>query len=237
MTTVLIVVAHPDDAEIAMGMRIHEYARQGARVWVHCLTTGAPGPDGTPERKDECLAAGAILGVENYSFSNIPDTRFIENRGEINSDLVKLLDETRPDVVYTHFPDDQHLDHRVTAQEVKTVALRAANNLIYFRSPYSIGFEPTKIFVGTRELLDLKARALRCFASQQQLDMDIFRKLAEVVYRQHIHHRVVERFPSEANSAELFHTARDIEFAGWPHPDLHRSADKATKASKHGQRC
>lgn len=218
MTTVLIVVAHPDDAEIAMGMRIHEYATQGARVWVHCLTTGAPGPDGAPERRDECLAAGAILGVENYSFSNIPDTRFIENRGEINSDLFELFDQTRPDVVYTHFPDDQHLDHRVTAQEVTTVALRAANNLIYFRSPYSIGFEPTKIFVGTQELLDLKARALRCFASQQQLDMDVFRKLAEVVYRQHVHHRVVERFPPETNSAELFRTARDIEFAGRTEP-------------------
>ncbi|MFD4370070.1 PIG-L deacetylase family protein [Streptomyces sp. NPDC058486] len=218
MTTVLIVVAHPDDAEIAMGMRIHEYARQGARVHVHCLTTGAPGPDGTPERRDECLAAGAILGVENYSFSNILDTRFVENRGEINSDLFKLFDETRPDVVYTHFPDDQHLDHRVTAQEVTTVALRAANNLTYFRSPYSIGFEPTKIFVGTEELLNVKAKALKCFASQHQLDMDVFRKLAEVVYRQHVHHRVVDRFPPGMNSAELFRTAREIEFASQAEP-------------------
>ncbi|WP_149180699.1 PIG-L family deacetylase [Streptomyces sp. TRM49041] len=226
MTTVLIVVAHPDDAEIAMGMRIYEYARQGARVWVHCLTTGAPGPDGTAERRDECLAAGAILGVKHYSFSNIPDTRFVENRGEINSDLFKLFDETRPDVVYTHFPDDQHLDHRVTAQEVTTVALRAANNLIYFRSPYSIGFEPTKIFVGTRELLNIKARALRCFASQQQLDMDVFRKLAEVVYRQHVHHRVVDRFPPGMDSAELFRTARDIEFAGRTEPFQRRLAVK-----------
>ncbi|MGH3905884.1 MAG: PIG-L family deacetylase [Pseudonocardiaceae bacterium] len=64
MTTVLIVVAHPDDAEIAMGMRMHWYAVNGARVRVHCLTTGAPGPDGTAVRREECLNAGALLGVD-----------------------------------------------------------------------------------------------------------------------------------------------------------------------------
>ncbi|MFE5797151.1 PIG-L deacetylase family protein [Streptomyces sp. NPDC056503] len=213
MTTVLIVVAHPDDAEIAMGMRIHEYARRGAQVHVHCLTTGAPRPDGTPVRQDECLAAGAILGVENYTFSNIPDTRFIENRGKINSELLKLLHDARPDIVYTHFPDDQHLDHRVTAQEATTAALRAAHNLIYFRSPYSIGFEPTKVFMGSHELLNVKAAALKCFASQAQLDMDVFRKLAEVTHRQHVHHRVLDSFPPGLNCAELFRTAREIEFA------------------------
>ncbi|MFG2645934.1 PIG-L deacetylase family protein [Streptomyces sp. NPDC048370] len=213
MTTILIVVAHPDDAEISMGMRIHEYARGGAHIRVHCLTTGAPGSDGTAERPAECLAAGAILGVEEYTFSTIPDTRFIEHRGEINADLFKVFQEARPDVVYTHFPDDQHLDHRVTAQEATTVALRAANNLVYFRSPYSSGFEPTKIFMGTQELLNTKAKALACFASQQQLDMDVFRKLDEVVYRQHVHHRVVERFQPGSDCAELFRTAREIEFA------------------------
>ncbi|MCX5181166.1 hypothetical protein [Streptomyces sp. NBC_00268] len=94
-----------------------------------------------------------------------------------------------------------------------TVALREANNLCYFRSPYSVGFEPTRIFAGTQELLDAKAAALKCFASQRQLDMDVFRKLAEVAYRQHVHHRVVERFPPGLDCAELFRTAREIEFA------------------------
>lgn len=41
------LVAHPDDAEITMDMRVHWYALNGARVRVHCLTIGAPGPDGT----------------------------------------------------------------------------------------------------------------------------------------------------------------------------------------------
>jgi len=64
MTTVLIVVAHPDDAEIAMGMRMRWYALNGAWVRVHCLTTGAPGPDGAALRRGECLNAGELLGVD-----------------------------------------------------------------------------------------------------------------------------------------------------------------------------
>ncbi|MFE0055404.1 PIG-L deacetylase family protein [Streptomyces sp. NPDC059003] len=213
MTSVLVIVAHPDDAEIAMAMRIRAYALSGARVRVHCLSTGAPGPNGTPERTEECLAAGAILGVDQYTFSAIPDTQFVEHRVEINTSLFQLFAEERPDLVYTHSPHDQHLDHAITAQEVTTVALREANNLYYIRPTYSLGFEPTKVFVGTQELLAVKDQALKCFASQRQLDMDVFHQLAEVAHRQYVHHRVVERFPPGANCTELFRTAREIEFS------------------------
>lgn len=212
MTTVLVVVAHPDDAEISMGMRIRWHALRGDQVRVHCLTTGHPGADGEPVRRDECLRAGVLLGAE-YSFSSILDTRFVDHRGAINSDLFDLITRTRPDVVYTHYPRDQHLDHRITADEVTVVAMREAQDLLYFRSPYSHTFEPTLVFMGNRELLDTKMEALACFGSQSQLDMDIYRQLADVSYRQHVHHRVVERFPSETRCAELFVVARRIEFA------------------------
>jgi len=213
MTTVLIVVAHPDDAEIAMGMRMRWHALNGAEVRVHCLTTGALGPDGAATRQEECLAAGELLGVDHYTFSSIPDTRFVEHRGRINTDLFSVFRNTRPDIVYTHYPGDQHLDHSTTAQEVTTVAAREARNLYYFRSPYSVGFEPTLVFMGTPELLDIKGRALKCFASQHQLDMDVFRKLDEVEYRRHVHHRVIAGFPERSTCAELFAIARRLEFA------------------------
>ncbi|MGH3697316.1 MAG: hypothetical protein ACRDRX_25580 [Pseudonocardiaceae bacterium] len=66
------------------------------------------------------------------------------------------------------------------------VAQREARNLCYFRSPYSVGFEPTMFFMGTQELLDVKVRALKCFGPQQQIDM---------------------------NGVELFSIARRVEFA------------------------
>lgn len=215
---VLIVVAHPDDAEIAMGMRIRWYTRNGARVRVHCLTDGAAAADmvdGDVRRK-ECLAAAALLGVEDYTFSAIPDSRFTDHRGAINGELSRLFRQDRPDIVYTHFPSDQHLDHVTTAQEVTSVALRETGNLTYFRSPYSAGFDPNEIFMGTSELLQVKETALACFASQRQLNMTAFTTLAEVAHRQHVHHRVVERFPPHATTAELFSIARRVEIVGAP---------------------
>ncbi|MFD8984305.1 PIG-L deacetylase family protein [Streptomyces sp. NPDC059564] len=226
MKSVLVVVAHPDDAEISMGMRIRWYAEQGARVRVHCLTTGAAEADGTRPRRDECLSAGAVLMVDEYTFSDIPDTRFVEHRGRINADLFAVFDEARPDVVYTHHPQDQHLDHAVTGDEVTAVALREAMGLCYFRSPYSTGFEPTMFFVGARELMDAKVKALESFTSQRQLDMDVFRQLGAVAHRQHVHHRVVERFGEEAAYCEMFRVHRSIEFGGAPPgvaPDVRRA--------------
>ncbi|KNE83330.1 PIG-L domain-containing protein [Streptomyces xinghaiensis] len=219
MTDVLIVVAHPDDAEIAMGMRMLDHALTGDHVRVHCLSPGAPTAEGAKLRRSECLAAGALLGVAQYTFSPIPDNEFVERRVEINRALFCVFGERRPDVVYTHFPDDQHLDHRITADEVTTVALREADNLYYFRSPYSHEFEPTEVFVGTPALLTSKAEALRCFASQKQLGMDTFLTLAAVTHRQHVHHRVVERFPAGHNYAELFRTVRNIRFAAHADPE------------------
>ncbi|MFF8431094.1 PIG-L deacetylase family protein [Streptomyces sp. NPDC016566] len=206
--SVLVVVAHPDDAELAMGMQILAHARAGDRVRVHCLTTGHPAD--SDARRAECLAAAKILGVTEYTFSTIPDTRFVEHRGRINADLFAVVAEDRPDVVYTHFPDDPHIDHAVTGEEATTVAFREANNLIYFRSPYSRNFEPNRFFTGTPDLLTAKLAALRCFTSQQQLDMNVFHALTTIAFRQHVHHRVVERFPNGTHGAEMFRTVRQI---------------------------
>ncbi|WP_433464010.1 PIG-L deacetylase family protein [Spirillospora sp. CA-128828] len=181
---------------------------------MHCLTTGTPNPlSSTQVRREECLAAASLLGIDEYTFSSIPDTRLVEHRSAIHTTLSKVFRDTRPDVVYTHYPDDQHLDHVTTAAEVTAVALRETANLRYFRSPYSTGFEPTFVFMGTPELLRVKEKALRCFTSQQQLDMDVFQRLAEVTYRQFIHHRVVARFPAQVNCGELFQITRHVEFA------------------------
>ncbi|WP_221354648.1 PIG-L deacetylase family protein [Streptomyces beigongshangae] len=228
MTDVLIVVAHPDDAEIAMGMRLRDHTLTGDHVRVHCLSPGASTAEEADQRRSECRAAGALLGVAEYSFSQIPDNEFVERRVEINRELFRVFSKRRPDIVYTHFPDDQHLDHRITADEATTVALREAEALYYFRSPYSHGFEPTLYFIGTPDLLAAKQAALACFHSQQQLDMSVFSGLTELAYRQHLHHRVVERFPDGAHGAEMFRTARQVVHA--TRPRVSRPGD-ATPAS------
>ncbi len=238
MTTprsVLIVVAHPDDAELAMAMRIRDHVLAGDRVRVHCLSAGRADRDDGAARRDECLAAAKVLGIGGYTFSQIPDTRFTDHRGAINEALFAAFATERPDVVYTHYPDDQHLDHAVTGEEATTVAMRGAADLIHFRSPYSRNFEPNLYFIGTPDLLSAKQTALACFASQQQLDMVVFSGLTELAYRQHVHHRVVERFPVQAHGAEMFRTARQVVHASRETedaPTLQRPSYRSTRRER-----
>jgi LmbE family N-acetylglucosaminyl deacetylase len=210
---VLVVVAHPDDAEIGMGMRIHWYAAGGSDVHVHCLSRGSQAEENGEHRADECVRAGAILGVRDYTFSDIPDTRFADHRGAINAELFRVMREVRPDAVYTHYPEDQHLDHSVSAAEVTAVAQREAFDLTYFRSPYSVRFDPNMFFLTDDNALAVKKKALACFGSQKQFDMEVFTRLALVGHRQHLHHRIVERFDPGAVVAEQFVIQRRLEFA------------------------
>ncbi|MGW2874430.1 PIG-L deacetylase family protein [Kitasatospora sp. NPDC001225] len=195
----------------AVGRRsqLLHHAIVGDRVRVHGLSDGRPGMD-DGVRRAACLAAAKILGIGRYTFSTIPDTRSTDCRGAVNATLFDTFGLEWPDAVYTQCPDDQHLDHAVTGEEVTAVAMREAADLLYFRSPCSRNFEPNRFFVGTPELLTAKRDALACFASQQQLDMEVFGSLTALAYRQHVHHRVVERFPDGAHGAEMFRTARRI---------------------------
>ncbi|MEU4802854.1 PIG-L family deacetylase [Actinosynnema sp. NPDC023587] len=215
--TALVVVAHPDDAEIAMGMKIRWYADHGVDVHVHCLSQGFRNGDRRTAllRVEEARAAGEVLGVREYTFSDVPDNGFVDHRRAVNAELFRLMEAVRPDVVYTHYPQDQHLDHRITAEEVLVAALREAADIRLFRSPYSVDFTPTAFFLGDAELMAAKMAALRCFTSQPQWDLAVFEQLAAVAHRQHVHHRVLERAeaaggPSPAY-AEMFVIRRLIE--------------------------
>ena len=219
---VLVIVAHPDDAEISMGMRIRWLVLQGADVRIHCLSTGEGRPHSetgnrpaSSSRTEESAAAGRVLGVTRYTFSQIPDSRFTAARSDINAQLFEVIRSDRPDDVYTHYPRDQHLDHVVAGEEVSAVAFREASDIYYFRSPYSVSFVPNLFFLGTPELAAAKMAALRCFKSQSQLNMDVFLRLAAVTHHQYIHHRVLERINRDTQSltCETFQVSRLIEDA------------------------
>ena len=218
---VLVVAAHPEDAEIAMGMKIRSLVLQGATVRIHCLSDGrrrADVPKGQDVRTAEALAAGKILGVSEYTFSEVPDNQFTSHRTLINSVLFHVIREFRPTAVFTHFPKDQHLDHVITGEEVSVVASREVCNIFYFRSPYSLEFSPNFFFFSTPGLLAVKMAALSCFPSQAQLNIEVFGQLAGLAYYQHVHHRVLERISDQHASlrAEMFRIERLIEYVSDP---------------------
>ena len=108
---VLVLGAHPDDAEVHAGGILALAAKRGLKGAILDLTCGDLGTRGTPEtRRAEALEAARILGVERIIL-NLPDARFGEGPAERDA-LIEQIRRLRPRVLILPHPGDQHPDHR-----------------------------------------------------------------------------------------------------------------------------
>jgi LmbE family N-acetylglucosaminyl deacetylase len=122
----LIVGAHPDDADHAAGGLAALYRAAGHVVCMVSLTNGdaghhqEPGPVLARRRRAEAAAAGAVIGATYDLFQNHDGELLptLDNRNQV----IRLLREFQPDLVLTHRPNDYHPDHRYTSQLVQDAA-------------------------------------------------------------------------------------------------------------------
>jgi LmbE family N-acetylglucosaminyl deacetylase len=122
----LIIGAHPDDADYAGGGTAALYRAAGHEVKLISLTNGAaghhinPGPDLVKRRRAEAAAAGAVIGASYETFDN-PDGGLLPTL-EVRAQVIRLIRTFKPDLLLTHRPNDYHPDHRYTSQVVQDAA-------------------------------------------------------------------------------------------------------------------
>ena len=118
---VLVIGAHPDDAEVHVGGLLALAAQRGLRAGILDLTSGDLGTRGTAEtRRAEAMAAAGILGVERIIL-DLPDARFDE--GEANRlKVMEQIRALRPEVLILPHPEDRHPDHRRAHRLAKEAA-------------------------------------------------------------------------------------------------------------------
>lgn len=122
----LIIGAHPDDAEYAGGGTAAWYRRLGYTVRMVSLTNGdaghheKAGPDLAKRRLAEAQASAAVIGATYQIFDN-PDG-FLEPSLPNRLAVIRLLRTFQPDLVLTHRPNDYHPDHRYTSLLVQDAA-------------------------------------------------------------------------------------------------------------------
>jgi bacillithiol biosynthesis deacetylase BshB1 len=115
----LVIVAHPDDAELACGGVILSHIAQGKKVGVVDLTQGEMGTRGTKEtRKSEAKEASEILGLNFRGNLNMPDATFTISQENILS-VIKIIRLHQPEIVITNAIEDRHPDHPKAAELVK----------------------------------------------------------------------------------------------------------------------
>jgi len=177
----LIIGAHPDDAEIAMGGTILRLQDAGKRVGVLDITRGEMGTRGSMQDRDaETAAATKLLGLAYRGNMNLPDGRVV-NDVPTREALALRLRDLQPDLVLTHHCEDLHPDHatvgRMTREAwylsgLKRLAeldggppAKRPTRLLHYLG--HVAFDPTLV-VNIDAQWERKLEVIRCYASQIQ---------------------------------------------------------------------
>jgi len=117
---ILAIGAHFDDVELGCGGSLAKHVSNGDKVNIYIATkSGYKDPDGVNIRSDaiahqEGLDAARIIGAN--LIADKFETLSLEFNDAINARLVKIIDELKIDIIYTHFIGDVHHDHIALAQ-------------------------------------------------------------------------------------------------------------------------
>ncbi|MBI1373673.1 MAG: PIG-L family deacetylase [Phycisphaera sp.] len=119
----LVLGAHPDDADYHAGGLVSIYRQRGRAVRMVSVTDGSSGhhkksgDELATIRKAEAKAAGDVVGAE-YHVWDYPDGR-LEPSLELRERIIAEIRTFKPDLVLTHRPNDYHPDHRAVGQAVQ----------------------------------------------------------------------------------------------------------------------
>ncbi|MCA9122800.1 MAG: PIG-L family deacetylase [Planctomycetaceae bacterium] len=119
----LVLGAHPDDAEFHAGGLISIYRERGYAVKIVSVTNGAAGHhERTAEeliniRASEAAAVGQMIGAE-YEVWEYPDGG-LQPTLEVRHRIIREIRNYAPDLVLTHRLNDYHPDHRAVGQLVQ----------------------------------------------------------------------------------------------------------------------
>jgi len=118
----MVIGAHPDDADIRAGGLAARYIEQGGQAMLVSVTNGNAGhhemePDALARRrKEEARRAGEVIGAE-YVVLDHDDGRLVPTV-EIREELIGMIRAFAPDLVLAPRPFDYHPDHRAVGQLV-----------------------------------------------------------------------------------------------------------------------
>ncbi len=123
MTKVLVLGAHPDDAEFFAGGLLARHAAIGSEIRIVSVTNGQSGHQSIPSselvqiRKQEAANSGAIIGA-TYVTGEFPDGSLLPSL-QLREFIIREIRNFAPDLVLTHRPFDYHPDHRAVGQAVQ----------------------------------------------------------------------------------------------------------------------
>jgi LmbE family N-acetylglucosaminyl deacetylase len=173
---ILCIGAHPGDPEFGCGGTMARYSDAGHSVTFLYLTRGEAWAgdkslsfdQAAALRTKEAETSCKILNVKALFAGQIDDnTELNKKRAE---ELTKLILSVNPDLVFTHWPLDSHMDHQVTACLTYTAWIKSEQkfDLYYYEidtGSETVGFNPTD-YVDITEVRDRKKAAMMAHKTQ-----------------------------------------------------------------------
>jgi len=160
---ILAIGSHPDDIEFGCGGTLAKFSSDGKnRIYLLVMTRGSKGGNPGLRWREQKLSA-KILGAELYS-GDFKDTEIPSARRTITA-IENVIKDISPDLIFTHFPEDTHQDHRATAQGTIS-ATRYIRNVLFYEVPTTVNFAPANVFTDIGIFMEKKLRLLKAHKSQ-----------------------------------------------------------------------
>ena len=121
---VMVIGAHPDDADIDCGCTAAKLIKKGARVKFVAVCNGNIGHhiyDRTKTaavRRQETLDAAKVWGLDSYDIYGYEDAG-VPYDIPTREVIARRIQEFEPDIIITHRDCDYHVDHRTVGMHVK----------------------------------------------------------------------------------------------------------------------
>ena len=171
---IVCVGGHPDDPESGCGGTLAKLVSLGHEVTIIYLTTGEAGiagishNDAAKTRRQESLNACKVLNAKPVFAGQIDGDTIVSNDALYH--LQKLINDEKPDLVFTHWPIDSHKDHQCASLlTIQTWVRSASKFTLYFfevcTGEQTMGFHPTD-FVDITETQEQKKQSVYCHKSQ-----------------------------------------------------------------------
>jgi LmbE family N-acetylglucosaminyl deacetylase len=173
---VLAVVAHPDDEILGCGGTLLKHKEAGDEVFI-CMVTKAYQPEWTADyiqnKLKEAKEVDKILGVTERIYCNLPTVKLNTiPYGKLNREIIQVVDDVDPDVIYTHFEHDVNKDHNIifNAVMVATRPIKKKIKVVCFETISSTewsnkGFTPN-LYVDITSFIDKKIEAFSKYESE-----------------------------------------------------------------------
>lgn len=112
---ILVIASHPDDEILGVGGTILKHIANHDEVFI-CIATRGYEPEWSQKYIEnkilEQKKVDKFLQIKKRYNLNFPTVKLNTlPTGEINRAITKIVDEVRPDVIYTHFENDLNYDH------------------------------------------------------------------------------------------------------------------------------